>query len=278
MPNFADITTPLRRLTHQDSALSWGQAEEEALRKLKNALTKAPSVTYFDPTKHSTLLVNASPTGHGAILTQEGRVISYASRALSDVESRYSQTEREMLAVVWGAEHFHLYLYGATFDILTDHKPLLGIFKNHRPASACIERWRIRLMPYSFDLKYRPGKDDANPADYISRHPCVANDTTDHVEDYVNYVARNAIPNALTISEIQSAIARDSTYRALIHAIRSGNWSSRLVNSFQKVKDELAITVDLVLRDHGREPWNEVSVDFLSGLPNNDYLLVVMDD
>ena len=223
IPNFADITTPLRRLTHQDRAWSWGRAEEEALRKLKDALTKAPSATYFDPTKHSTLLVDASPTGLGAILTQEGRVISYASRALSDVESRYSQTEREMLAVVWGAEHFHLYLYRATFDILTDHKPLLGIFKNHRPASACIERWRIRLMPYSLDLKYRPGKNDANPVDYISRHPCVANGTTDHVEDYVNYVARNTIPNALTISEIHSAIAKDSTYQALIHAIRSGN-------------------------------------------------------
>ena len=204
-------------------------------------------------------------------------------------------------------------------------------------------------MPYSLDLKHRPGKNDANPADYISRHPCVANGTTNHVEDYVNYVARNAIPNALTISEIHSAIVKDSTYQALIHAIGSGNWSSPLVSSFQKVKDELAITDDFVLRDtrlvlpeslHQQaidlahaghqgivrtkrllrekvwfpkidklaadtvkkclacqaciastqrpepiesgvlpsEPWNEVSVDFLSGLPNNDYLLVVMDD
>ena len=65
-------------------------------------------------------------------MVQEGKVLSYASRALSDVEGRYSQTEREILAVVWAAEHFHLYVYGVQFTIITDHKPLTGIFSNHK--------------------------------------------------------------------------------------------------------------------------------------------------
>ena len=71
---------------------------------------------------------------------QDGKVISYASRVLSDVESRYSQTEREVFAVVWGVEHFHLYVYGAQFSVVTDHKPLIGIFKNHKQTSVRIER------------------------------------------------------------------------------------------------------------------------------------------
>ena len=76
---------------------------------------------------------------------QQDKVVCYVSRSLSDVESRYSQTEGDMLAVVWGTEHFYLYLYGSQFDVFTDHQPLIGIFKSQRPTSARIERWRIRL-------------------------------------------------------------------------------------------------------------------------------------
>ena len=73
--------------------------------------------------KETEVIVDASPVGFGVLLEQDGKVISYASRALSDVESRYSQTEREMLAIVWALEHFHLYLYGSEFTIVIDHRP-----------------------------------------------------------------------------------------------------------------------------------------------------------
>jgi hypothetical protein len=74
-----------------------------------------------------------------------------------------------MLAVVWGVEHFHLYVYGSRFQIITDHQPLLGIFKTQKPATPRMDRWKLRLMPYNCQLQYRPGKD--NPADFMSRHP-----------------------------------------------------------------------------------------------------------
>ena len=168
IPKFATIVSPLRELTKQDVNWCWDQRCETAYQALKDALTNTSTMTYFDTNVPSVVLADASPCGLGAILTQNGKVVSYASRALSDVEQRYSQTEREMLAVVWCAEHFHLYLYGESFTICSDHQPLLGIIKSQRPASARIERWRIRLLPYVFELKYRPGKDDKNPADYMS--------------------------------------------------------------------------------------------------------------
>ena len=112
-------------------------------------------MTYFNPSLHTQVIVDASPVGLGAILVQEGKIISYASRALSGVEKRYSQTEKEALAIVWGCEHFHLYLFGSDFTLISDHKPLEIIFNNgkSRPP-ARIERWRLRLQPYDFTVTY----------------------------------------------------------------------------------------------------------------------------
>ena len=121
----------------------------------KNTSTQV--MAYFNPAKQTEVLVDGSPVGVGAILAQEGKIIAYSSRALTDVEQRYSQTDREMLAVVFGVEHFHLYLYGSNFTVCTDHEPLLGIYKSQKSATTRTERWRLRLSPYDMTLKYRPG-------------------------------------------------------------------------------------------------------------------------
>ena len=94
-PNYATITTPLRLLTRQDTPWKWEQEEQRALDKLKEALIGDQVMSYFDPRKKTEIIVDASPAGLGGLLVQKGKVLSYASRALSDVESRYSQTERE---------------------------------------------------------------------------------------------------------------------------------------------------------------------------------------
>ncbi|GFO17916.1 hypothetical protein PoB_004442100 [Plakobranchus ocellatus] len=145
--SYATITEPLRKLTRKSQPWRWGKAEGGAFKKLKEALTKVGVMAYFDPKKQTDILVDASPCGLGAMITQDGRVICYESRALTDVESRYSQTEREMLAVVYGVEKCYVYLYGSTFTVTTDHKPLLGIIGSSKPCSARIDRWRLRLMP-----------------------------------------------------------------------------------------------------------------------------------
>ena len=114
------------------------QEEQKAVKELKEALVGDEVMSYFDPQKRTEIIVDASLVGLGGLLVQEGKVLSYASRALSDVEGPYSQTEREMLAVVWAAEHFYFYVYGVQFTIITDHKPLTGIFSNHKQTAARI--------------------------------------------------------------------------------------------------------------------------------------------
>ena len=115
IPNFASITEPLRQLTRKDSVFTWGKEQEKAYKKLKKALTTSPVMSYFGGKKDTVLYVDASLVGVSAILaqrepgTEKEQVVSYGSRSLTSVEKRYSQTEKEGLAIVWGIEHFHLF-------------------------------------------------------------------------------------------------------------------------------------------------------------------------
>ncbi|KAK4328257.1 hypothetical protein Pmani_001375 [Petrolisthes manimaculis] len=116
IPQLATLSEPLKRLTRADTEWRWTEEEEECFKKLKDAVIHTISLTHFDPQLQTTLIVDASPVGLGAILCQNHqgilKPISYASRTLTNVERRYCQLEKEALAIVWACEKFHLYLYG----------------------------------------------------------------------------------------------------------------------------------------------------------------------
>ena len=109
---------------------SWTECHTEYLKKIKAALSKACSLAYFDPNRHTEIHTDASPVGISAVLSQNGRIVQFANRAQSAVEQRYSQTEHEALKITWACEHFHIYIFGAPFPVFTDHKPLTSIFNN----------------------------------------------------------------------------------------------------------------------------------------------------
>ncbi|VDI13786.1 protein SFI1 [Mytilus galloprovincialis] len=145
-----------------DSKWEWTSEQQESFDKLKNELVADRVMSYFDPNKETMLIVDASPVGLAGLLTQNGKIIAYASRSLTDVETRYSQTEKEALAIVWAIEHFHLYLYGQSFTLVSDHQPLETIFNSPKAKTpARIERWRLRLQGYNFKVQYKPGKVNA---------------------------------------------------------------------------------------------------------------------
>lgn len=106
-------------------------------------------MVHYDPQK-TTLTVDASPYGIGAILSNvekddTARHVVYASRSPTEVEQKYSHTEKEALAVVWGCERFHMYLIGTKFELFSDHKALEVIFTPTSKPPARIERWALRL-------------------------------------------------------------------------------------------------------------------------------------
>ena len=266
IPDFSTITAPLRALTRRGCKWQWTELHQHAFDQLKRCLTNSSTMAYFDPEKDTELIVDASPVGLGAILTQKtceaGRmIVAYASRSLSPVEQRYSQTEREALACVWACERFHLYVYGAPFTMITDHKPLVHIFNNPKvKPPARLERWNLRLQPYNFSVRYEPGK--MNPADYISRHPLQDQPLRERniAEEYVALLTTSAVPVAMTLAEIQDATLGDPTLQQLAELIRSQQWHSVLNNdsssndaksidlqdlkAFHKIGHELTVTTN----------------------------------
>ena len=155
----------------KDVPFVFGREQCTTFSVLKKKLTNAMKLAHFDKEAPTKVIADASPVGLGVVLVQEQSqgpvVVSYASRSPSDVERRYSQTEKEDLGLVWACEKFHPYIYGQCFELLTDHKPLEAIYAPNSKPCARIERWVLLLQPYEFKVIHLPGKN--NIADPLSR-------------------------------------------------------------------------------------------------------------
>ena len=169
LPHLCDILEPIRQLTRKNVPFNWSTAQEKALENVKKAVSQAPVLKYFDPSKEVTIQCDASQSGLGAALLQEGQPIAFASRALTDVETRYAQIEKEMLAIVWSVEKFNQYTYGREVSVLSDHKPLEAIMK--KPLANAPKRLQgmlMRLQKYTVHVTYEQGK-NMFLADTLSR-------------------------------------------------------------------------------------------------------------
>ncbi|KAL1122261.1 hypothetical protein AAG570_003666 [Ranatra chinensis] len=112
---------------------------------IKQALMRAPVLRYPDFTRQFVLTTDASGVAVGAVLSQvengEDRPVAYASRKLTDAETRYPAIERELLGVVWGVQQFRPYLWGRRFKVRTDHKPLVWVDRGAENVVAdCLSR------------------------------------------------------------------------------------------------------------------------------------------
>ena len=159
LPHLSDITKPLRELTQKDTEWEWSQAQKDALESLKKAVSSTPVLHYYN-VKEVTLQCDASQSGLGAALLQNGQPVAYASRALTPTETRYAQIEKELLAIVFACDHFEAYIYGRdAIQVETDHQPLVSIVKKSlNSAPGRLQRMLLRLQKYNLHLKYKRGQ------------------------------------------------------------------------------------------------------------------------
>ena len=159
LSKLSDATEPLRQLTRKDVPWNWSESQENAFQEMKSLVKKAPVLAYFDNGKTVHIQCDASERGLGAALLQNGKPVFFASRALTDTETRYAQIEKELLAIVFSCEKFDHFTFERTVHVQSYHKPLESILK--KPLYRTPKRLQAmitRLQLYDLIINYVSGK------------------------------------------------------------------------------------------------------------------------
>ncbi|CAK1591615.1 unnamed protein product [Parnassius mnemosyne] len=161
IPHKATIFEPLHRLLDSSQTWTWSEREQSSFDMAKSLLAFDLTLVHYDANKPVVLTCDSSEYGVGAVLSHEmedgqERPIAMASRTLHAHERRYSQLDKEATSIMFGIKKFHNYLMGRNFRIITDHKPLLGIFNPKKPMSNMLSprltRIAIALMSHDYEI------------------------------------------------------------------------------------------------------------------------------
>jgi len=131
-----------------------------------------------DYSKPFCLKIDASEIGAGAVLFQRGdrpeerRIVSYASKKLSEMQKRYAAVERECLAIIWATDKFRPYLETRRFELLTDKSTLTWLHRA-KDRNSKLTRWSLQLANLDFSTAHVPGIQNKAP-DLLSRDPVPA--------------------------------------------------------------------------------------------------------
>ena len=168
-PVLSELSEPLRRLCKSGVERAWELEQQNAFESIKQVITTLPVLTYFDKTKKHTIQCNASKKGLGVVLLHESKPVMYVSRALTEMEQRYSNIERELLAIVFALKRLNHYTFGRTITVQSDHQPLQSIWKKSIvSASPRLQRLLLRLAHHDLNIEFLRGKDNVI-ADALSR-------------------------------------------------------------------------------------------------------------
>ena len=256
IPNYATMTAPLRVLTRKDTEFKWGSHEQRAFDKLKQSITEDTTLCYFSPKLPIVVRTEASyKEGIAAALFQKThkglQPVHFVSRSLSDVEKRYSQTEKDALAVKWGKERLSMYLLGAPrFQIVTSHKPLIPMF--NKPTAQLpprIEKCVMALQDVDYEMVYEPGKDERDPLDYLSRHP-LPETGSDSIEKTIAAVIQTN--HAIVLEDIARATKNDLQLQKIMRCMRLHLWEQHRrdqdIAPFYPVRTELYEANGILMR------------------------------
>ena len=194
IPNLSHHTEPLRAMLKKDNVFHWEDQQTRSFQQVKTLIAKANTtpLRHYDRNLLVTVQVDASLRGLGACLIQQykgkDQPIAFASKSLTDTETRYSNIERELLAIVFACQCFSTYLLRRSFIAESDHKPLEMIaMKNLVNVPPCLQRMLLELQRYDVTIKYRPGK-EMQLADALSRCPVRASQEI-KLDMRVDYIA-----------------------------------------------------------------------------------------
>lgn len=253
VPNMSTLSAALRDLLKKHNAWVWTDRQDESFHQLRTALTQAPVLAYFNQEKPSTLSVDASQHGVGAVLLQQGQPIAYSSRSLTEAQQRYAQIKKETLAIVHGCTKFQDYIFGQREVIVeSDHRPLESIFR--KPLCECpvrLQRMRLVLQRFPIKVTYKPGK-ELFLADALSRFPSNTKLSDETEEFQINVISLLPVSNQ-QLESIRNETNKDAVM-AELRTYSSTEWPetknevSHALRPYWHYRDELHVEEGLLLR------------------------------
>ena len=224
----AQLTPNLRQLLG-DKDWYWSTQLQQEFNDVKEEMLKSPTLASFDLNAETMISTDASSFGLGAAVLQKTddgwKPIAYASRSMSPTEQRYAQIEKEALAMCWACEKFQYYLVGRQFIAETDHKPLVSVLGDKELAllPLRIQRFRLRMMAYSYTVCYTPGE-KLVVADALSRAPLSSigkyNDSAEKV--LLNEMIESMPISSNRLDRIKASMLEDETGVTLLKYITEG--------------------------------------------------------
>lgn len=249
--NLAQRTHNMRQLLHKGTPFCWKQCHQMEFDDLKTSIADQRTLKYYDPRDKTYLITDAGPYGLGAVLAQEEngeiRPVVCVSRSLTPCETKYCQTEKECLGIIWAMEKLYMYLYGTRFTLITDCKPLVYLLDRVRSKpTARMERWILRLQNFDFETRYEPG--DKNIADAFSRL-CSSQPNGGHETDVISWITPYMQPCRIGKQELERASAEDPDLQNIRVALGTEDWTSVPVQfKTLGIKEQLSQYGNLILR------------------------------
>lgn len=266
VPNFSDKIKPLTSC----KSFPLSSEAQQAFEDLKNIIAKA-AVSAIDESIPFEVETDASDVAIAATLNQRGRPVAFFSRTLQGSELKHSAVEKEAQAIVESIRHWRHFLTGSHFKLTTDQKSVSYMFNQSHHGKIKndkIMRWRIELSCYSFDIEYRPGKNNVAP-DTLSRATCASSacdslyklhDSLCHpgITRFWHFIRAKNLPYSL--EDVKKTVNSCSVCRECKPAFHRPD-SAHLIKATQ--------------------PFERINIDFKGPLPTNNknkYFLNVVDE
>jgi hypothetical protein len=258
VPRKATLLEPLHRLLDTAQAWQWTEREQHSFDTAKRLLTFDLTLIHYDVMKPLVLTCDSSEYGVGAVLSHkledgQEQPIAMASRTLHSHERRYSQLDKEATAIMFGITKFRNYIMGRHFHIVTDHKPLLGIFDPKKPMPSMLSprliRIAIALTSHDYNISYMPGS-QIGSADSLSRWPQPVPEQPEEQLREILLMAESPEDFPYNVEFIAKETKRDNILTKIIHYIQCG-WPSKENNTEYRPywlhRSELSIENDCIL-------------------------------
>ena len=164
--NFSSVAAPLTALTSPSKPFVWSDECQQSFESLKGILCCTPVLSAPDFSLPFKLEVDASAVGAGAVLLQEDdqgidHPVSYFSRKFNKHQLNYSTIEKEALALLFGLQHFEVYLGSSVkpIKVFTDHNPLVFLSRmyNHNQR---LMRWSLIIQDYHLEICHKKGTEN----------------------------------------------------------------------------------------------------------------------